>query len=143
MNQSQRMQKQGQLLQAMGRVGHLIDNRLDGALGEQGLSIAKMGVLRELSNAGEPLPLGQLAERLSCVRSNITQLVDRLEAEGLVQRVPDPGDRRSMRAAVTEQGRLLYQLGSKIQTEVEAELFKGLSHDEQAALTRLLEKFGQ
>lgn len=73
-------------------------------MGNVGLSIAKHSALSQLSEAGRPLTLSELAERLSCVRSNITQLVDRLEADGLVRRVADPDDRRSVRAELTELG---------------------------------------
>ena len=59
-----------------------IEARLEDALGSAGLSLPKLGVLSQLAEAGEPLPLSELAGRLSCVRSNMTQLMDRLEAEG-------------------------------------------------------------
>jgi DNA-binding MarR family transcriptional regulator len=81
-----------------------ITDRLENALGEVGLSVAKHSALTKLAEAGEPLTLGELAERLSCVRSNITQLVDRLEGDGLVKRVADPSDRRSIRAELTPLG---------------------------------------
>src|SRR5690606_35214717 len=68
-------------------------------------SLARFGVLDQLVRAGDPLPLSELASRLSCVRSNVTQLVDRLEVDGLVRRVDDPADRRSIRAALTAIGR--------------------------------------
>src|SRR5438128_1076042 len=51
-----------------------------------GLSLPKLAALTALRDAGESMPLTQLAEQLSCVKSNITQLVDRLEADGLVTR---------------------------------------------------------
>jgi len=65
----------------------------------------KLNVLTQLVQAGEPLPLSDLAARMACVRSNITQLVDRLEGEKLVRRVADASDRRSLRAAITPLGR--------------------------------------
>jgi DNA-binding MarR family transcriptional regulator len=46
------------------------------------LSPPKYSALNQLVLAGRPLMLGELAARLTCVRSNITQLVDRLEADG-------------------------------------------------------------
>jgi len=54
-----------------------------------GLSLAKLAALHQLTAAGESIQLGQLAERLACVKSNVTQLVDRLEADGLVNRTAD------------------------------------------------------
>src|SRR6266478_7407373 len=82
-----------------------VEKRLEDALGTVGLSLAKFGALTFLVRAGEPLSLSECAARLTCVRSNITQLVDRLEAEGLVRRVEDSADRRSVRAALTPAGR--------------------------------------
>src|SRR5713226_9070231 len=92
------------LIESLLRTQHLYLTRLDAALERKGLSTAKFGALQVLAGSDEPLPLGQLAERLACVKSNITQLVDRLEADGLVQRVLDPEDRRSKRAALTSEG---------------------------------------
>ena len=66
---------------------------------------------RELVEAGGQLPLGQLATKLACVKSNATQLVDRLTAEKLVRRVPDPEDRRSILAELTTEGRQCYAAG--------------------------------
>src|SRR6476646_3878053 len=47
-----------------------------------------------LLEPGRALPMGRLAETLSCDASNVTGLVDRLEARGLVQRCPSADDRR-------------------------------------------------
>jgi DNA-binding MarR family transcriptional regulator len=92
-----------------------VTDRLEASLESVGLSMAKHSALTKLSEAGEPLTLSELASRLSCVRSNITQLVDRLEADGLVRRVDDPSDRRSVRAELT-------QLGAEKQVAGAAEL---------------------
>jgi DNA-binding MarR family transcriptional regulator len=101
-----------------------------------GLSLAKMGALHTLVEADGPIPLGQLAERLCCVKSNVTQLVDRLEAELLVRRVPDPADRRSVRAEVTSEGRARYAAAVRAREAAEAELLAGFGDDE---LERLAE----
>ena len=69
-----------------------IQERLERALEGVGLSSAKYQALEALAQARAPLTLGELAGRLRCVRSNITQLVDRLEADGLVRRVDDPAE---------------------------------------------------
>jgi DNA-binding MarR family transcriptional regulator len=83
---------------------HAVEDRLEAALEPRGLSLAKFGALSQLVAAGEPLPLSTLATRCACVRSNITQLMDRLEAEKLVVRAGDPRDRRSVRAELTAEG---------------------------------------
>src|SRR5690348_4693457 len=58
---------------------HALEDKLDEALEKAQLSMPKYSVLNELVSSGQALSLGELASRLSCVRSNMTQLVDRLE----------------------------------------------------------------
>jgi DNA-binding MarR family transcriptional regulator len=89
-----------------------IEARADVVLAEEGLSLAKLGALRHLVLAAEPLTLSQLAERHCCGKSNVTQLVDRLEADGYVVRESDPDDRRTIRAAITRAGRAAYERAS-------------------------------
>jgi DNA-binding MarR family transcriptional regulator len=98
---------------------HTVGARLEAALEPHGLSLAKFRVLSMLVASGEPVPLGELADQAACVRSNITQLVDRLEAEKLVVRVQDPNDRRSIRAELTPQGRARHAAGAKAVVEAE------------------------
>jgi DNA-binding MarR family transcriptional regulator len=105
-----------------------------------GLSMAKLQALKALTAAGESLPLSQLAERLACVKSNITQLVDRLEADGFVSRQADPHDRRARLAALTAPGRRACQEGMKLQQEAERQLLGGLSLSESQQLAALLAK---
>lgn len=118
----------------------VLESRLESKLSEVGLSIPKLAALQVLVRAGESLPLGQLAERLSCVKSNVTQLVDRLEADGLVSRAADPNDRRSRLAVLTAAGRKAHTKGSEIQTQAEKELFSALSAEESRRLHELLAK---
>src|SRR5262249_43256592 len=54
-----------------------------------------------LIEPGRPLPMGRLADTLACDASNVTGLVDRLEARGLVQRRPSRGDRRIKEVQLT------------------------------------------
>jgi DNA-binding MarR family transcriptional regulator len=94
-----------QTIFALLHAAHALEAKVEAELEAVGLSGPKFSVLSELVKAGEPLPLSELASRLSCVRSNMTQLVDRLEADGLVQRVACPSDRRSVKAEITYLGR--------------------------------------
>jgi len=100
--------------------------RLDAAVRPLGLSLAKAGVLRLLAEAQQPLPLHELAEHEGCVRSNITQLVDRLEKEGLVRRRGDATDHRSVRAVLTPAGRQAY-----------AKAMRALAQEQRAILSTL------
>jgi len=121
----------------------VLEDRVESRLAEIGLSIAKLAALRQLTLAGDSLPLGQLADRLRCVKSNVTQLVDRLESDGLVSRAGDPNDRRSRLAMLTDEGRAAFAQGSAIQQDVERFLFGALSDDETAQLEALLAKLSR
>src|SRR5678815_4336796 len=118
----------------------VLESRLEARLSEVGLSLAKLAALHQLTAAGESLPLGQLADRLACVKSNVTQLVDRLEAEGLVTRSPDPEDKRSRLAIITDAGRQIHHDGATIQRQVEEELFSTLSVDDSLRLSEIIAK---
>ena len=121
----------------------VLESRAEARLSVVGLSLAKLAALRCLTQAGESIPLGQLAERLACVKSNVTQLVDRLEADGLVSRTSDPNDRRSRLAVLTESGRAAYSKGSEIQMQAEREMFGVLTPAESDTLHQLLGKLQQ
>jgi len=74
------------------------------------LSPAQCHVLH-LIEPERPLPMGRLADTLGCDASNVTGLVDRLEARGLVQRRPSDADRRVKVIRLTPSGsRLRAQL---------------------------------
>jgi len=122
------------LLEAAGAV----EARIEGALAEVGLSGAKLAALTQLVEAGEPISLGELAAQCACVRSNITQLVDRLESEKLVKRMDDPQDRRSLRAAITPLGRERQALGAKKIEAVRRQLAGALKAIDADALQRAL-----
>ena len=120
-----------------------LESRVEEQLAEVGLSLPKLAALHQLTQAGDSLPLGQLAERLACVKSNVTQLVDRLEADGLVVRAADPNDRRSRLAVITESGTRAYERGIQIQQRAEREIFGALSKEESSALHELLDKIAR
>ena len=113
-----------------------VEARAEGTLGEIGLSLATLGALRHLVLASEPLTLSQLAERHCCGKSNVTQLVDRLEADGLVARESDPGDRRTVRATVTSAGRAAYERASVLLAEHERSIDAQLGSGPRADLAR-------
>ncbi len=113
-----------------------VEARAEGSLGEIGLSLAKLGALRHLVLAPEPLTLSQLAERHCCGKSNVTQLVDRLESDGLVTRESDPDDRRTIRATVTESGRTAYARASALLAEHERAMDAQLGTGPRAELAR-------
>lgn len=137
------MKKSGQApveLLAILHAAHSAENELESKLNAIGLSLPKLMALRALAEAGESMPLGQLAERLACVKSNITQLVDRLEADGLVARQSAPHDRRTKLAALTAAGKKAVKDGTRVQQDAERDLLKRLTPDEARQLGTLLSK---
>jgi DNA-binding MarR family transcriptional regulator len=103
---------------------------------KHGLSEGRLGVLFRLYRRGE-CPLGTLAEDLDSTPRNITGLVDHLERDGLVERVPDPEDRRSVRARLTEAGRVRIEAIWKEGVENQFVLTEGLSKEDLAQLRHL------
>ena len=86
-----------------------------------------------------PIPMGRLAETLSCDASNVTGLVDRLESRGLVARQASPADRRVKVLVLTPTGaRLRARLHQRLAAPPDP--FQRLSESEQQALVRILER---
>jgi len=116
-----------------------VEARVEHALADEGLSLAKLGALRHLALAEAPLTLTQLAERHCCGRSNVTALIDRLEADGYVERTVDPVDRRNVRAALTQAGRAAYERANAILAEHERAIDERLGQAPRAELARGLQ----
>jgi DNA-binding MarR family transcriptional regulator len=135
-------EESGELAFALMHASQAIEDRVEAALGRAGLSLAKFGVLTELVRANQALTLSELASRLSCVRSNMTQLIDRLEADGLVERVDDPADRRAVRAALTESGKAQQAAGDREMKDVHRYLAALLSTGDRSHLNRILSALG-
>lgn len=105
---------------------------------EFGLSPVQCHVLH-LIEPGRPLAMSRLAATLSCDASNVTGLVDRLEARGLLVRRPAPGDRRVKVIDLTPTGsRLRAQLLRRMTGQ--AVPLSRLSAPDRRALVRMLER---
>lgn len=85
----------------------------------------------------EPLPMRRLARKLRCEPSNVTGIVDRLESRGLVERRPDPSDRRVKLAACTDEGRRAAR-SLRDSLDFAREPLAGLSDEERVLLRGLL-----
>ncbi len=116
-----------------------VETRLEAALSPLGLSLAKTGILMRLAEAKQPVPLRELADHEGCVRSNITQLMDRLEKDGLVRRRADPEDRRSVRAALTPAGERAYANAIRILAQEQRAIVSALSARDAAHLKSALQ----
>jgi len=88
------------------RVQQLLLHSIDAALEPFGLTFARFELLALLSFTREgALPLGKIGARLQVHPASVTNVVDRLEREGLVERRAHPTDRRAILATLTPEGR--------------------------------------
>ena len=90
------------------RAQQILLGRLNELLKPLGLTFPRYEALMLLyySRRGT-LPLGLMGERLQVHRASVTNVIDRLEAQGLVRRVPHASDRRAVLAELTHDGRVL------------------------------------
>lgn len=86
-----------------------------------------------------PLPMRKLAEQLKCEPSNVTGIVDRLEARGLAERRPAPADRRVKVAAATDEGRRVAR-GLRESLRFAREPLAALTDEERVALRNALRR---
>lgn len=128
-----------ELMYALFAAADAVQRRYEEALAAVELSGPKFAALTHLVEAGRPLSLSECAEKMTCVRSNITQLMDRLQADGLVRRVEDPHDRRAVRAELTALGRQRQELGAKEAERVREEFLTTLSGADLSLFRRALE----
>ena len=88
------------------RAHQILIAELDSMLRPFGITFSRYEALVLLSHSHEgALPLSKLGERLQVHATSVTNIVDRLEAAGLVKRVPNPRDGRGTLAVITEDGR--------------------------------------
>jgi DNA-binding MarR family transcriptional regulator len=102
-----------------------------------------MWALKHLMESNEALGVTALADCMGSGKSNATQIIDRLEVEGLVRRVPHPEDRRSILVEVTEEGKRRYQAGIELRAKVSAMVLETLDDAERHELERLVDKLLQ
>ncbi len=104
-------------------------------MGPATVTLPQLELLDHLVRLKQPVLLGDLAGLLDCTRSNVTQLVDRLQQRGLIARMPDPSDRRAVRAGLTREGRRRHARGAEAILLVEHDIRRGFSDE---ALRQLL-----
>ncbi|WP_409472349.1 MarR family winged helix-turn-helix transcriptional regulator [Streptomyces sp. HC307] len=126
-----------EVVDLIGSVVALYHEEYEEAAGEQALTGAQAKLLSLLSL--EPLPMRKLAHKLKCEPSNVTGIVDRLEARGLVERRPDPADRRVKLAAATDEGRRVAR-SLRESLRFAREPLAGLSEEERLTLRDLLQQ---
>ncbi|WP_320669295.1 MarR family winged helix-turn-helix transcriptional regulator [Patulibacter defluvii] len=120
------------------RVARWVHGSTRERLAPLGVTPAAARALGVLMRSDEPLRMVELAERLRIVPRSVTTLVDGLEQDGLVERRPDPQDRRSTRVHLTEAGQARRDALRRARYEAADELVAVLSDDDREQLHRLL-----
>jgi len=120
------------------RVQQILLSAVDGALRPHGLTFARYEalVLLTFSRKGQ-LPMRVMGDRLQLHPTSVTNIVDRLQADGLVRRVPHPTDRRATLVEITDTGTALLEKATDAVTRIRFGL-EGLTPEEEAQLTELL-----
>jgi DNA-binding MarR family transcriptional regulator len=129
----------GRLLEAAERVAR---DHMNPLFAEAGLQPGEFDVLATLKRSGPPYMLSptRLYEATMISSGGMTNRLDRLERSGLVERRPDPDDRRGKLIALTDAGKRVTDetIGRHVANEVQ--LLAVLSPAEQEKLSALLKK---
>jgi DNA-binding MarR family transcriptional regulator len=114
---------------------------LDADVQRTGVPLSWYDVLLELSTASpDGMRMAELGDAVVLSRSRVSRVVDELEQAGLVRRVPNPDDRRSSYATLTEQGRAQFRKAAPVYLEsIRRRLGARLSARDARLLRRLLE----
>ena len=131
---------------AMAVVGRLLRASLhlkrgvERGLATFGLNMTEFNVLAALRRSGSPYRLApaELSRSLLLSSGGLTKRIDRLELDGLIQRSPDPDDRRSVLVGLTPAGRDIIEEAVRAHLRNEAQLIAPLSPEQRDALTDVL-----
>ncbi len=120
---------------------NLIDGRVRRGLRDQfDTTLPRFDLLAQLDRAPEGLSLSELSRRLMVSNGNMTGLVERLVAEGLVESRPHADDRRAQRVRLTPAGKRAFDAMTPVHEAWIAEMFKALDRRDMALLHTLLGK---
>ena len=121
----------------LARTEAVLHDGLDRVLGPHGLSLTQYNVLRILRGAGQTgLCRNEIAQRLITRMPDVTRLLDRMEAAGLVSRVRSTDDRRLVNTTLTGSGR---DLVGNLDAEVARVHKKQLGHLTDTELRTLID----
>lgn len=118
-------------------VARMMRRDFDRRAREEGLTRARWQVLWNLARH-EGIHQAALAELLGVAPISLTRQLDRLEEEGLVERRPDPEDRRRFRLYLTDRAQPALCKLRKLAGQTRRRALAGLGHDDVEALQRML-----
>ncbi len=102
------------------------------------VTLPRFDLLAQLERAPDGMTLGELSRRMMVSNGNITGLVERLAEQGLLERVPRPGDRRAAYVRLTAAGHLAFSAMAREHADWVAQLFAGMDAGTGGDLMRLL-----
>jgi len=119
----------------------LIENEVRKRLREEfDATLPRFDLLAQLDRAPNGITLGELSQRMMVSNGNITGLVDRLAAQGLIRRKPLPTDRRVQIVSLTPQGSRFFRTMARANADWIGEVFADLSKSDVEMLMVLLAK---
>jgi DNA-binding MarR family transcriptional regulator len=123
-------------------LGKYLKRSFDETASEFGINKGELDVLKLLRRADDRRELSpsSLSDRLHLSSGAMTNRLDRLETQGLIQRTPDPNDRRGVMVQLTDKGDEIFHSAIERQIEKEKDLFEPLSPAERTKLSNLLRK---
>ncbi len=124
-------------------LAHLLaqaNRRLNRQLSEEGVPLDQWRILRVLSES-DGLTMRALADSVSLNRPTMTKVVDKLTADGLAYRVPDPKDRRKVRIFLSDQGKALSEQHNKRVSSHQESFESNYGAEDSKKLKELLETF--
>jgi DNA-binding MarR family transcriptional regulator len=129
-----------QVLSRVSRLAHHLDRARRDAFAAHGIESWEFDVLAALRRAGAPYELspGRLIKETLVTSGTMTNRVDRLVTRGLVERLPDPHDRRGVLVRLTDEGRAKVDGALVSLLEREHDLLDGLDAAAQKRLAGLL-----
>ncbi|WP_220140266.1 MarR family winged helix-turn-helix transcriptional regulator [Kitasatospora acidiphila] len=131
-----------ELNRAMKRIRHRTVHRLEpyGLTPGQGRALRVLERADRCETPGRAIRLSELADRLNIAPRSATTVVDALEQGGLVERVPDPADRRAVGLVLTAAGRAAVERLAQVRQEVAQEYFSGADPDEVTVMLKVLRR---
>jgi DNA-binding MarR family transcriptional regulator len=131
-----------EVLSRVSRVSRQLDVARRAAFAEHGIEQWEFDVLAALRRAGPPYQLspGRLLRETLVTSGTMTNRVDRLTGRGLVERLPDPRDRRGVLVRLTGRGRETVDGALVTLLDLEQPLLSALGHEERDRLAGLLRK---
>jgi DNA-binding MarR family transcriptional regulator len=126
----------------LARLRAIIDEEQEAVFAEHGISNPTFTMLVTLVRLNRPGGISQrrLADEMGLTPGTVSARVDRLVADGLVVRAPDPADRRGSLVTLTDRGRDLFEAVVPAHLANQVRLLGSLTPDEQATLAGLLRK---